>query len=196
MERNTREKTLLIAALVILGALVLDKGVVTPALNTWEVRSQKIKTLNTSFLEGRALVEYQDRYKSMWEEMVESALPENVSEAENIILNSVDEWARTSRLSITSLKPRSAHEQSTHKRLEFIMSSTGSLKSISRFLWELETAPMALLIEEIEIDAREGRLSEMTATIRFSGLLMSPAKAPDETGEKKDNSSTTEVEQS
>jgi hypothetical protein len=95
-----------------------------------------------------------------------------MSLAEDQVLKSVGRWARDSRLSVTSLKPRWLRDEDDFRKLEFRAAAEGNMESIARFVYELERDPLPLKIEDIEIAARDERGDRLSLGVRFSGLVL------------------------
>jgi hypothetical protein len=91
------------------------------------------------------------------------------SQTENQVLNAVSQWAATSGLTVTSLKPRRIQEEDSGK-LEVRVSATGTLPTIVRFLYELEADPQALKVEEVSMTSRDDKGAAINCEVRFTRL--------------------------
>ena len=155
MNLKQRERLLVLAAILCLVALLGDRLILSPLLRGWEARNARIVQLRALLEEGRSLLAREEVLTDRWSQMKRRSLPAEVSAAENEVLKSVNRWLERSRLSMTSLTPRRTQIEEDFKRLEFRATAQGNLASITRFLYELESDPLPLRLEEIEMTARD-----------------------------------------
>ena len=172
MNSERRQRLLVIAALVCVGVLACDKLVVPPLYNLWSARAGRITELKELIEKGEVLADREGSVTRKWEAMNESGLPDGAAEAENLVLNSVNDWARDSRLSVMSLKPRWTQDKGDYRKLEVRAVAQGGLASVVRFLYALETAPLALRVDDLELTSRDDRGGSLTVDLRFSGLVL------------------------
>ena len=190
MNPINRQSKLLILALLFLGAYLGDRLIVTPQLAAWDERAGRITNIERDLDKGRALLDRREQLEERWNEIKSRALPANQSRAENLVFDSIDDWARDAGLDAVSIKPRpvniefedvtSAGEDEEYPGLEFNAAWNGSLDDIAYFIWLMETDPLALRIDEIEITPRDQSMSNITVNIRFDGLMIAPDEEPSE----------------
>ena len=171
MNFKKRETLLGAVAAICLVLFVGDRLVLSPLVDGWKERAAKIEELDLSLLKGRALIGQEDRYKRRWQEMKAMALPEEESEAEGQVLKSMNQWARESRLNVTSLRPRWRESKNEFKRLEIRASCQGSMSEIARFLYTLETASTPLALESVGIVSRADDLKGLVLSLLASAPL-------------------------
>jgi Tfp pilus assembly protein PilO len=172
MEPNRRKRILVLAAIVCVAAVAGDRLLLSPLQNLWTARSERIAELEKSLSKGRLLVDREQAMKERWQDMKRRSLPADMSVAEDQMLKSVGRWARNSRLGVTSLKPRWTDDEDDFKKLEFRAAAQGGMESIARFLYELETDPLPLKVEDMEIAARDESGSALALAVRFTGLVL------------------------
>ena len=172
MEAKRRKRILAVAAIVCVAAVAGDRLVLSPLNNLWTTRSERIAELEKSLSKGRLLVDREQAMKERWQDMKNRSLPAEMSMSEDRILKSVGRWVRDSRLSVTSLKPRWTDEEEDFKKLEFRAAAQGGMESVARFLYELETDPLPLKVEDVEIAARDESGDMLTLAVRFTGLVL------------------------
>ncbi len=172
MGPDRRRRVLMVAAIVAVGAVAGDRVILTPLLDFWKARTERVADLEKSLGKGRVLAEREETMKDRWQEMKERSLPVDMSLAEDQVLKSVGRWARDSRLGVTSLKPRWLRDEDDFRKIEFRAAAEGNIESIARFVYELERDPLPLKIEDIEIAARDERGGRLSLSVRFSGLVI------------------------
>jgi len=161
----------MIGAVACMAIFAGDRLIVGPLQTLWKDRTARIGELEKSLDRGQTLLTRESALQERWAEMQKRCLPTEIAAAENQALKSVDDWARQSRLGLTSLKPRWTKDEEDYKKVEFQAGAQGTMEAISRFLYMLEKSPLALRVEDVEIASRDGKGDNLTLTLRFSGLL-------------------------
>ncbi|MCX8036639.1 MAG: GspMb/PilO family protein [Candidatus Sumerlaeia bacterium] len=173
MEFRKRERLLTVMAVIVVGAFLGDRLIVTPLRGLYKNRSERILELKKSLDQGRMLLDREKDIKARWEDMRKQALPTDPSVAENMVLQAMNRWIQSSRLTVTSLKPRWIEaERAEYKTLECRVAAQGNLPALARFLYELERDPLPLRVEEIEVSSRDDRGQVLTVGLRFTGLVL------------------------
>ncbi|MCX7014872.1 MAG: GspMb/PilO family protein [Candidatus Sumerlaeota bacterium] len=179
-----RQRLMLIVAACLIGAFASDRLVFTPQWTAWNARAARIAQLEQDLSRGRDQAARRAELVRRWREMEKRSLPASPAAAEDLILKSVGQWAKECRLDLSSVKPRPPAEggrdtKNACPRLGFRASARGSIQAIAQFLWRLESAPLPLHVDEIEIAARDkgkgGASDELSLDIQFNGLLMASA---------------------
>jgi hypothetical protein len=192
MNPINRQNKLLIFAALILGLYAGDRLVLTPELAAWDERAARIAQLDRDLSKGQMLLERREQMEERWADIQRRALPAVQSRAENLVFDSVDAWAGEAGVDVVSIKPRpvkielkdvqsSFGKEEAYPAIEFRASARGSLQNIAHFLWLMETDPLALRIDEVEITPRDESMANISVNIRFDGLMMEPgADSPGE----------------
>ena len=167
-----RQRLLTLAALVCIGVLVADKVVVPPLYGLWSARADRIGELRERLAQGELLLDREETMQERWRDMQARSLSHEAAVAENEVLTSVEQWARDGGLSMTGLKPRWTRGRDGYRKLEVRASAQGNMAAVVRFLHGLETAPLAIRVEDVEIAARDDRGQNLSLDIRFSGLTL------------------------
>lgn len=174
-----RERLLVICAALCFGALAADSLIISPLTDLWKRRTARIAQLEQDLVRGHALVKREKTMVARWDEMKKRSLSGGQdarlqqSEAEDKVLKSLTKWAESSRLGVSSLKPRWTRSQDDqYMKLECRVDMTGNIISITRFLYELERDPLALSVEELEITSRDDGGRQLTMHVLFSGLML------------------------
>ena len=171
MPTRRRQTMLLAGAAVCVCILAADKLFITPSVRAWDRRTERIRELQVAIAKSESLLSQRGRWRERREAMRERMLPAVPSEAEDVVVKSVDRWARESGLQLTSLRPRLRAGGEERSLLEVSVAGTGSMEAVSRFLFELETAPLALAVEELDISSRKQAGTSLLLSLRLTGLL-------------------------
>ncbi|MCL5096736.1 MAG: hypothetical protein M1608_04255 [Candidatus Omnitrophica bacterium] len=169
---KNREKLLTLMAALVIGLLIADHLVITPLANLWKTRSNRIETLTKSINNGNLLLSREKIIRDRWDYMKTNSLSANVSAAENRVLKSVDRWVQDSQISFTSIKPQWKQGDDDYMTLECQADAYGNIRSVARFLFELEKDPLSLKVDNVEIAARDSEGQQLTLSVRFSGLRL------------------------
>lgn len=173
MDAERRRRILILVTVLCVGAWALDSLVVEPLLASWQARSQRIGELERDLAASANLVGRESQMQARWKEMLDGALPAEVSDAERAVLQAVGAWATDSRLSVTSVKPRWIDGIAPGSRLlQIQVEGTGDMEALSRFVYGLESDPLPLRVEELEITAEDDAATRLALSARFTGLVL------------------------
>jgi hypothetical protein len=173
--RLGRERLLLFGALAALALLGLDRLVLTPCLVAWRARSEEILRLRLAAVQGGALIDQESRWLRWRDETNARLLPVAAGEAESTLLGKVDGWARSAGLAVTSLRPRWKQGAQQTRLLELQVVGSGAPAAVMGFMYQLETCPLALAVERLELVPRSPDGNELALDVRLSGLCQAAA---------------------
>ncbi len=172
MGANQRERLLVIATVVCIVAFAGDRFVAGPMLESWDARAERIHSLERSLANGKQLLAREDALAARWKQIQDRTLSADGAEAELEVLAAANQWAKESRVALTSLKPRLIEAEDEHQLLEVRAAAQGSIESVGRFLYALERDARALKLEEVLISAKDGTGRNLSLTVRFTGLIV------------------------
>lgn len=172
METKNREKLLLILAGLALFILLMDWLVVSPLIDSWHARNDRIASLQKSIADGRMLLHREDDIRGMWNHMSTNALSSTPTVAESQLFNAFDGWVRESHVTEGSFKPQLKTTDDNYSVMECHAEVTGNYWSIIRFLYDLESDPTGLQIEDVELTSRDDNGQQLSLGLELSGLLL------------------------
>ena len=173
---KNRQRLLTAAALGIVGLWAADNLVLTPLVKDWHARNQAIADLQKKIRDGEQMLQRERGIRDRWTVMRTNTLPAEVSAAEGRVLGAFDGWSRESRISVTSIKPQWKRTADDFMTLECRVDAAGSLSTITRFLHEVESAPLALRVDSVELSSRDTTGAQLTLGLQVSGLVLSTEK--------------------
>lgn len=172
---QNRQRLLLVAAGIGLLLLVGDSLVLSPLTKTWQARSAEIARLQKNVTEGHGIIERADRTRKLWAEMQTQALPKDPAKAEQDLITAFDRWGRAAGIELGSIKPQWKRGAAPrYSQLECRVDASGTLATLSRFLYEVEKSPLALRIDAVEFTARDEQGQRLTLGLLVSGLRLVP----------------------
>jgi Tfp pilus assembly protein PilO len=172
MKIENRQQFLMVLALAALALLVGVNFIFTPLSGWWSARQDQIKQLQTKVDEGRLILKREAGIRSRWDGMRTNALPANPSLAEQDLLQSVSEWARSSGVELNSVMPQWKNDSTNYLTLACRVESAGDLGTLSRFLYDLEKGPLALRLDSVELNSRDASGRQMTMGLDLNGLAL------------------------
>ncbi len=176
---SRRERYIVIAALVAVGALAADRYVLTPLLD-WQAQLDADRQRLLADLDrATALFARQQQLAQKWREMLAAGLQARPDEVESRVLHAVRDWSQSSGLVLSSLKPEAS---TTHHGLEavtFRATGAGPMQAVAGFLWRVQTASIPVKITELQIGSRKTGQDDLTLQIQLSALCLAPAGKPE-----------------
>jgi hypothetical protein len=172
MAIKNRQQWLVILAATGAALLIGDKLVLTPLTASWQARSKQIAELTKQVNQGSLLVSRDTVIRNRWDQMRDGTLPDEVSAAENEVLQAFERWSQESRISISSIKPQWKRAGDDFMTLECRADAFGSIQAVTRFLYEVEKDPLALRVEAVEITSRDNDGQQLAVGLQVSGLQL------------------------
>ncbi len=170
-----RQRLLMILAGSAILLLVLDSIVFTPLTKGWQTRRTEIARLEKNVTEGRSLIARANHTQARWTEMQTQALAKDTSKAEQDLISAFDRWGRATNIELGSIKPQwKRGATNRYSQLECRVDATGTLATLSRFLYEVEKSPLALRVDSVEFTSRDERGDKLTLGLLVSGLRLTP----------------------
>jgi hypothetical protein len=174
VEIKNRQQLLAILAIAGIALLLGDRLVITPLINAWKERTQKIVTLKKDIAKGEVLLDRDKRIRESWDNMRTNTLPVNLSAAENEVVKGIFRWSEQSGISITSTRQQWRRNADDYMLLECRIDTQGNIEALSRFLYEVEKDPLPLRVDSLEISARDNNGQQLAMAVQVSGLLLAP----------------------
>ena len=167
--RNNRRKTLLkIGVGAVVGLVLLDRVIITPAIESWKEQGGRLTKLREQVERGRQLVAREKSLRTRWEEMQRTDMPEDISLAEYEVFQAIRRWNLDSRVNFNSLEQQSRPDEEGCKTFGYRATATGDQATLGRLLYEIETDPLPAHVEACELSARDAKGTQLTLTMRFS----------------------------
>jgi Tfp pilus assembly protein PilO len=144
----------------------------TPLLAAWTDRSERIVQLEESVQKGELLLDRQTVIRDRWKAMNRQMLPTAPSAAENELLKAFDRWIQGSGISVTSIKPQWRTIEERYLGLECRADGFGDIDALAKFIHQLESDPMALRVDYLEIASRDDAGVRLNFGLQVTGLLL------------------------
>ena len=176
MVLSKRERYVFGAAIGLLGLLAADHLVLGPLLQRRSRMDAERAALAAELARDHKLLQSRRELLPLWQAM-QLSLRSSPAEAESQILHLVRDAAEESGLDLSLLKPERLADKSRLPQVAFQAAGAGALKSVSHFLWRLETAQVPLRITELQLNSRKEGTDDLSVQLRLSTLCR-PDRAP------------------
>lgn len=172
-----RQRLLVIGAGAAVALYILNSVLITPLTNLWKAHSLEITQLKKSVSSGRETIARAQQTQRIWAEMQANALPKDTAQAQQEVLAAFDKWRNANNLEFSSQRPQwKGRPADRFSLMEYRVDATGTMPTLSRFLYELERSPLALRVDSVEITSRDDYGQKLTLGLVVSGLRMAPAE--------------------
>ncbi len=182
METKDRQKMLLITTVAALALLVGNSIILNPLIASWKSRGDQIAATKLKVTDGRSLLERKTMLESRWRNMQSNTLPNDQTAAGSALLKAVYRWGQDSGTSIDQVAPQWKSEDDPDTRqtittMECRTDATGNMRSMLRFLWDMESDPIGLKVEDVVIASRDNDGQQLSLGIQMSGLVLGPSQS-------------------
>jgi hypothetical protein len=178
MKMNNRQQLLAILAIGIVALFALDKVVITPLIAAWKARSEETAKLRKDIAAGKSVIQRESFTRKRWNDMRKNTLSKNASQAEQEMLRAFDKWSQDSRISVSSIRPQwKRGATADYSLLECRLDAAGSLSALTKFMHLLETSPLALKVESVEMTTRDNNGQQIAMGLLVTGLRLAPLEA-------------------
>jgi hypothetical protein len=168
---------LVIGAAAGVALYILDSVLFTPLTNLWQARSVEIAQLQKSVSTGRETIARAQQTQRVWAEMKANALPKDTAQAQQEVLTAFDKWRNANNLEFSSQRPQwKGRPADRYSLMEYRVDATGTMPTLSRFLYDLERSPLALRVDSVEVSSRDDLGQKLTLGLIVSGLRLAPVE--------------------
>ena len=178
MKFENRQQFLIILTAVVVALWLSDLIVFEPLGKLWSSRSAQIKTLSEKVKAGNSLIKSEARLRSHWSDMQTNALAANPSLAGQQVIAAFDTWSRATGTEVTSIMPQWKNDSTNYMTFNCRVEASGTMGTLSQFLYQIEKGPMALKLDSVELSAHDNAGQQLTLGLQISGLVLASKKQP------------------
>jgi hypothetical protein len=183
---SQRERIIGFATAGVLGFLALDRVALTPLLERRAAASAAESTATVQLARAEQLIDNTPRMNDRWNGMIDAGLKSELTDSESQALGSILEWAQDSGVTLLSLQPdrverSGVQKDKTFRQVTIRASGTGSMRSVSRFLYRVQAASIPLRVTDLQVNARKDGTDDLLVNLAVSTLVLAPpepAKKP------------------
>ncbi len=172
MQIKNREAFLKIIAISCVVILVGDQLIVGPLMSKWRETADQISTLRQKYDNGQSLVDRERALRRAWRIYQRDDLNDVESLAEQNIYKAEEYWKKESGVSSSGTKPQWTNYDDRFATYSLRMAINGSLQECIKFIHLIESDPLPIRIEEMELAARDKSGQEIGLTLHLTGLKL------------------------
>jgi len=172
MKIKNRQDFLVALTIGAVALFVAVNFIFTPLAGWWATRSAQIKDLHAKIDNGKGLISREAYIRSHWSDMRAGALPANNSLAEQKLLKSFDNWRNNTGAELASITPQWKSDSTNYMTLACRVELAGSLGTLSRYLYEVESGTLALRVDTVELNAHDNTGQQLTLGLDVDGLAL------------------------
>ena len=171
MVLSKRERIILIVTVLTLGALVVDKIILGPVKGRLDELKSQRDVLVAEIEEAQSLFDRRRLQEPRYRAMLADGF-RNDTEAESRVLRSLRDWSEVTGLTLSSVKPERVASDQGLKEMTFAVAGKGTLRSVSEFLWYIETAALPIKVKNMQIGSASEAGDNMSLQLRLSALYL------------------------
>ena len=177
MDAKNREKMLLIGVGAVVALWVLDIVVIDPVTQAYKDRQAAIQKLKEEIAHGNSIHGNKSAIEAKWDTMRTNTLPDNSTLAENKLYASFLGWEQAAGVTVVRQQPTMTDppdQDAPYKNEEFHVDMTGSLDQLFNFLYKMESSPLGLKVDSVELTSRDDSGRQLALGLTVSGLILLP----------------------
>lgn len=175
METKNREKMLLMVVGVCVGLWLVNYIVISPLSSSWSARQDKIKELRNTIANGHILMNSAKSITDEWNHMKTNTLSSDETVAQSQLFKAFQTWSQTNGVVLVGQRAqRKDSDDPAYNNEEWHADVTGSIDQIFNFLYSVESSPMGLKVDAVDLSARDERGAQLALGLTVSGLILNP----------------------
>ena len=194
MVLSKRERIIVLVTVIVVGALITDRFVLTPILSGLKQTEDKKQRLLAEVNEARSLFERRKLMERKWKTMLSDGL-RSETEAESRVARALQEWSEDAKLMLTSVKPERTAGDEGMQEITFVIAGRGSLDAVAWFLYQVETAELPVKVKNMQLGSTSESGDNMSLQLRLSAIYLAAEATPSETTSQPNQPEGTDEEQ-
>jgi hypothetical protein len=179
---SKREKYIGIGVIAAVALLGINSLVINPYEDKLDQLHSDQIAANKKYEDNKLLLHKQQVLQPAWQELVNTGLEGDYSDAQRQTQQALQTWARNAGVTLNSINSVGAPLQRgvfqiINFNVDFDDSGQPSMRHIANLLWSIESANIPIRIDDVKItSAREGT-DQLSIKLAISVLYMPPAPA-------------------
>ncbi|MHC4331563.1 MAG: hypothetical protein ACYSWW_25955 [Planctomycetota bacterium] len=175
MVLSKRERIILIVTIASVGLFVVNAFIVEPVMSRRDDLESQRQQLLGDLSEAELLIGNHAQMRKKWNAIVSDGL-RNETEAESRVLGALREWSGAASLALSSIRPERISSDRGLQEMIFTVAGKGTLESVARFLWQIETAALPVKIKDIQLGSSSESGDSMSLQLHLSALYLGTQK--------------------
>lgn len=174
MKVENRQQFLVVVTAIAVALLIGNSVVYEPLAKWWSSRAAQIKTWKGQVEEGKTMIQRKDIIRGRWNDMQANALTNDTSVAAQQVINALDNWSRASGAEVGNITPQWNKDSTNYMTYNCHVQASGTLGTLSQFIYQIEKGPMALKINSMDLSAHDEFGQNLQLDLQISGLALIP----------------------
>ncbi len=170
MSISSRERYIGLTAGLVIAALLLDQFLLTPFLARHAAMAAELETLERSTRQASDVLSRQQRLSPEWAGYQDRGLKTVYAQAEGQTTRAILDWAQSAGVNLAGLKAERVLTQDRFQIISFHVTATGNLASLSRLIWQIETAALPVKLNDVQFAPRKENTDDLTLQLTVSTL--------------------------
>jgi hypothetical protein len=175
---SKREKTIAYVTGTTVGLFLLNYVAVAPLMAHRDDLVTKVQHARSDLSNAQHTVSHGKVMNKRWSQMTQAGLTADTSTAEAQAQNALNAFADDSRLLLTSNKPERTEHVKLFNQIIIRSTATGSLSSIGRFLYRIQTSEIPMKVTDFQITSRKEGTDDLTLSLGVSTIALAPPEKP------------------
>lgn len=172
MALTSREQKIMYLTVASVVFLIFNTYILEPVLDKRAETSQTREALQLQVDQSLATLQRKKLLQKRWTQMQQAGLCSDVQKTEAMVYRYLEKSSERSRLELGSVQPDRLATESQLGEIDFVLSGTGSMQSVTEFLWDLETATIPLRIKSYQLGSKNEIAQVMTIQIELSTVYI------------------------
>ena len=175
MALSHRERVIVAVTGMAVAIFAGDRYVITPYFDARKAVADERDVLVKKLDDTTRLFTKRRRLEKEWNQMLAGGLTSNPAEAERQLL-AVRDWAQESGLTNLSTTPRREVRNDQTQIVRLDAAANGSLASVAKLLWRIETARVPLKVDELDLRSRADGTDDLAVSFKVSTIWVTPGE--------------------
>jgi hypothetical protein len=171
---SKREKLIAFGTAGAVGLLVLNSFILEPYSEAMDDIHTKTDRAAAELNEDASLFASQKTKQKDWRQMQDHGLKTDESQADSQLQHAILRWAQLAGVNTQVLKSDSAKKEGDFDVIGYRITATGSMQSISRLLWALETATIPIRISDVRVTPEREGTDALSVQVGVSTISAPP----------------------
>lgn len=169
---SKREKYIAIGMVSAIALLVLNSFIIEPYTAALADISDKHDAAVQQLSDDANLFSRRVRLQKIWADMESHGLKTQESAADSQLQHAILDWAQQAGVNPQNLKSDQPLKEGTFQAIGYRVTATGTMVSISRLLWALETATMPIRVSDVRVTPEREGTDDLSVQLGVSTLCV------------------------
>jgi len=170
---SKRERYIAIGVMAAAAIFLFDQFLYSPYAAARDSVARDRETVNTQLANADRLFERRRSLTKVLAEIQRDGLKSSRSQAVSQAQQSVLDWAKAADLKVFFGAEHDS-QQNQFQVISFEATSNGTMLSLSRLLWSIETSKLPIRVNEVQLSPRKDGVDDLTLKMNLSTLCLPP----------------------